>query len=59
MEVAILTGAQSEVGQSLSRRLTKMGWKVFGFGNDFSLTSFKHVDFSQIECSLEDHNGLK
>lgn len=58
MGVAIVTGASSGIGLSVSKRLVKMGHRVYGIARDFSKTVFKDLDFVPIVCDLTDSAGL-
>ena len=36
METAIITGASSGIGTAITKELLLLGYKIFGFGRDFS-----------------------
>ena len=50
MKKAIVTGASSGIGQCIARRLTKMGYEVWGFGRIFDGEEPFHV----VACDLLD-----
>lgn len=52
MKTAIVTGASSGIGLSISKVLLSLGYKVYGFGRDFSKSNLKHENFMPIVCDL-------
>ncbi|WP_337960887.1 SDR family NAD(P)-dependent oxidoreductase [Caloramator sp. mosi_1] len=52
MKAAIVTGASSGIGFEISRVLLEKGFKVYGFGRDFSKISYEHQNFNKIVCDL-------
>jgi short-subunit dehydrogenase len=52
MKAAIVTGASSGIGLQISRSLLKCGYKVYGFGRDFSKTGLMEEHFYPITCDL-------
>lgn len=60
MEIAIITGSSSGIGNSIARRLLARGYIVYGFGRDFSgdeLTG--NENYHQIKIDLKKHNDLE
>lgn len=58
MKAAIVTGASSGIGLEISRVLVRNGYKVFGFGRDFSNISLDSESFLPIFQELTDVTGL-
>lgn len=58
MKSAIVTGASSGIGLEISRMLLEKGYKVFGFGRDFSKSRVGHPDFCPVQCDLTDISGV-
>jgi short-subunit dehydrogenase len=54
MKSAIVTGASSGIGMEISRVLLDGGYKVYGFGRDFSKCGVSHADFNKVQCDLTD-----
>lgn len=52
MKAAIITGASSGIGLSITKRLIPMGYKVFGLARDFSSTIYEDVNFIKITCDV-------
>ncbi|MFW5883441.1 MAG: hypothetical protein ACOCVG_03655, partial [Verrucomicrobiota bacterium] len=52
MDIAIVTGADSSNGVAISRRLVRMGCRVYGLGRDFSRIPFSHGDFRKVQLDL-------
>ena len=52
MNSAIVTGASSGIGLSISKILLNLGYKVYGFGRDFSKADFKNENFIPVPCDL-------
>ncbi len=50
MDIALVTGAASNPGLAIAKRLVSLGLKVFGIDNDFSACFWKHPDFSPVIC---------
>lgn len=58
-EAAIVTGASSGIGSAISRKLTALGYEVFGFGRDFTKADRKGGDhFHPIVCDVLDTEKL-
>lgn len=58
-EAAIVTGASSSIGYAISRRLSALGYEVFGFGRDFGKLQFKEEDdVHTIVCDVLDTEKL-
>ena len=61
-KAAIVTGASSGIGKSISEMLCGMGYEVFGFGRDFRLWNQdrdKVKGFHEITCDLLDTAQLR
>ncbi|CDF58414.1 SDR family oxidoreductase [Thermobrachium celere] len=58
MKTAIVTGASSGIGLEISKVLINHGYKVYGFGRDFSKTNYQNELFIPIICDLMDINKL-
>lgn len=58
MKTAIVTGASSGIGFEISKRLLKMGYKVYGFGRDFSKVDFYDSNFIKEVCDITEVNAL-
>ncbi|APM39673.1 SDR family oxidoreductase [Clostridium kluyveri] len=58
MKTAIVTGASSGIGFEISKRLLKMGYKVYGFGRDFSKVDSYDSNFIQEVCDIIEVNTL-
>ena len=59
METAIVTGASSGIGYAISRKLSALGYEVFGFGRDFGKVSWKAEDnVHPIVCDVLDTDKL-
>ena len=57
-KIAIVTGASSGIGKSISGRLMKMGYEVYGIGRDFGSDACASEDFRPIVCDLRDTEKL-
>ncbi|MBR1740346.1 MAG: SDR family oxidoreductase [Lachnospiraceae bacterium] len=60
---AIVTGASSGIGESISRLLCEMDYEVFGFGRNFEDSALKNEThflegFHPVECDLLDTESL-
>ena len=58
MNTAIVTGASSGIGLSISKELLNLGYKVYGLGRDFSKSNLDNNNFIKLECNLMDINSL-
>lgn len=61
-KAAIVTGASSGIGKSISEMLCGMGYEVFGFGRDFYLWNQdgdRRAGFHEITCDLLDTAQLR
>lgn len=54
MDIALVTGAASGLGQAISRRLIDMGFRVYGLGGDYRNCPLKNSDFRPVSCDLAD-----
>lgn len=52
MKTAIVTGASSGIGLEISKKLLEMGYKVYGFGRDFSRVNLEDKNFVKVICDL-------
>ena len=58
-EAAIVTGASSGIGYAISRKLSILGYEVFGFGRDFGKTEWRAEDHVHpIVCDILDTEKL-
>lgn len=58
MDTAIVTGASSGIGLSISKELLNLGYKVYGLGRDFSKSNLDNNNFIKLESNLMDINSL-
>lgn len=58
MDTAILTGASSGIGFEISKILIKLGYKVYGFGRDFTKINYDNDNFIKVQCDLLNTNLL-
>ncbi|MPQ43084.1 SDR family NAD(P)-dependent oxidoreductase [Clostridium tarantellae] len=58
MKTAIVTGASSGIGLEISKVLINLGYKVYGFGRNFSMIDFKDNNFTEVTCDLMDIDYL-
>lgn len=59
METAIVTGASSGIGYAVSKKLSALGYEVFGFGRDFTKAEWKAGDnIHPIVCDVLDTDQL-
>jgi NAD(P)-dependent dehydrogenase (short-subunit alcohol dehydrogenase family) len=54
MDIAIVTGASSALGQAISGRLMQLGFRVYGLGGDYKDCPLKNVNFKPVGCDLAD-----
>ncbi|MGN0144482.1 MAG: SDR family oxidoreductase [Clostridium sp.] len=52
MNTAIVTGASSGIGLSISKVLINAGYKVYGFGRNFLKSNFTNENFIPVICDL-------
>ena len=58
-EAAIVTGASSGIGYAISKKLSALGYEVFGFGRDFGKAEWKTEDnIHSIVCDVLDTDQL-
>lgn len=56
MKTAIVTGASSGIGFEISQKLLNMGYKVYGFGRDFSKVEGDSPNFMTEVCDITNAN---
>lgn len=59
MKTAIVTGASSGIGSSITKKLIESGYKVHGIGRDFSKSSISDEHFIEWICDITDKHDLK
>lgn len=58
-EAAVVTGASSGIGYAISRKLSALGYVVFGFGRDFGKTEWQEEDnVHPVVCDVLDTEKL-
>ena len=57
MSIAIVTGASSGIGLSITKQLLKDGYEVFGIGRNF-IEKINNPKFHEIQCDLLDEKSL-
>lgn len=58
MKAALVTGASRGIGLAISKKLVKMGYKVYGLARDFSSAEIEGTDFIRVVCDITDTNSL-
>lgn len=59
MKTAVVTGATSGIGLSITGKLLDSGYKVHGIGRDFSKAGVERERFIRWQCDLTDSSALK
>ena len=59
MDIAIVTGASSALGQAISRRLIQLGFRVYGLGGDYKDCSLQNVNFRPVSCDLANPESVE
>lgn len=52
MDLALVTGADKEVGERISQKLIEQGFRVYGFAQSFREGGFAHREFYPVVCDL-------
>jgi short-subunit dehydrogenase len=58
MKTAIVTGASSGIGLSISKRLLEMGFRVYGLSRSIQETDFTHTNLIKLNCNVSDTREL-
>lgn len=58
MKTVLITGASSGIGLAVTKKLIKLGFRVYGLARDFSKTGFDHPDFIKTPCDVTDTGRL-
>jgi hypothetical protein len=58
MKTAIVTGASSGIGLSISKKLLQTGYKVYGLSRNINNLNFEHEHFMKLKCDLADIHEL-
>ncbi|QOP42610.1 SDR family NAD(P)-dependent oxidoreductase [Sulfurimonas sediminis] len=52
MKKAVVTGASSGIGKSITNRLLTLGFEVFGVSRSIQEKDFNHINFHAVTCNL-------
>lgn len=59
MKTAVVTGASSGIGLSITKKLLQFGYKVYGIARDFSKTEIEDSNFIKINCDITKTSELE
>lgn len=59
MQSAIVTGATTGIGLEIAKMLLKKGFRVYGFGRDFTKTHLQNNEFKKVVCDVTDTKLLE
>jgi short-subunit dehydrogenase len=59
MDIAVVTGASSALGEAIASKLIQLGFRVYGLGGDYSKCRLNNSDFKQISCDLWDLEAVE
>lgn len=59
MDIAIVTGAETPLGQQITERLITQGYRVHGIGNNFSKVAIASADFKAHAVDLTDLDAVR
>ncbi|OPJ62274.1 SDR family oxidoreductase [Clostridium oryzae] len=59
MKTAVVTGASSGIGLSITKKLLQLGYKVYGIARDFSKTEIEDSNFIKINCDITKTSELE
>ena len=57
-KTAVVTGARSGIGKSITERLLTMGFHVIGISRTITAADINHIDFLPLQCDLSQSNNI-